>query len=647
MTERSGSFRIYLAAALLSAMALPALATFTTVGSPAGSEASHEGIFEGVYGGDFVGSGIDLGNGLWTVFSNGTVTATRVDDDGFVTLLDLYGGFAGSGDDDLWTDGTTTAVAEARFAGKSQEFGYDEGLGFVKLFDVSGSGFGVSGSGMVTFAAGAMWEWARADDSDAGLSNPHYSEESSNTDGLDHMVTYHVTGITGVPSTTNVWAVFFEDVSGTGSDRDFNDLMVQLSVVECVTDDDCDDGLTCTIDTCDTDTSVCVFTPVDCTAFDNACQIFSCDPNGAVGNCDIATDRTDCSQFDDACQTFSCDLNGVVGNCDTATDRTDCSQFDTACETFSCDLNGAEGNCDTSTPTVDCSANDTNCETFACDPNGATGNCDIATPTVDCSVNDNACQTFACDPVNGAVGNCDIATDRTDCSQFDDACQTFSCDLNGAVGNCDTATDRTDCSQFDTACETFSCDLNGAEGNCDTSTPTVDCSENDNACQTFACDPNGATGNCDIATDRTDCSQFDDACQTFSCDLNGEEGNCDVATDRTDCDAMNTHCEEYACDPGGAVGNCSAVTLRCGACCLPDGSCVHDVRPTECVGLGGDFINLGVLCLGDNDGDGHDDICPPPAVIPTVSEWGLIVMALLGLAMGTVMFGRRRHAVAS
>lgn len=54
--------------------------------------------------------------------------------------------------------------------------------------------------------------------------------------------------------------------------------------------------------------------------------------------------------------------------------------------------------------------------------------------------------------------------------------------------------------------------------------------------------------------------------------------------------------------------------------------------------MGGDFINVGAACLGD--GDAIDDVCPR-LVIPTVSEWGLIVTALLGLAMGTVVFGRR------
>lgn len=35
--------------------------------------------------------------------------------------------------------------------------------------------------------------------------------------------------------------------------------------------------------------------------------------------------------------------------------------------------------------------------------------------------------------------------------------------------------------------------------------------------------------------------------------------------------------------------------------------------------------------------------CPNCAAIPTVSEWGLVVMTLLALSVGTVLFGRRQR----
>jgi len=106
----------------------PALAGITQVRVPAPGEGSHEQIFEGIYGGDFVGSGTDLGYGLWTVFDNGTVRATRVDDFGLGTLLNMLTGLPGSGDDDTWMEtGRALATARARFARFPQEFGYDAG----------------------------------------------------------------------------------------------------------------------------------------------------------------------------------------------------------------------------------------------------------------------------------------------------------------------------------------------------------------------------------------------------------------------------------------------------------------------------------------------------------------------------------------
>ncbi|MGB2987740.1 MAG: hypothetical protein WBE26_17880, partial [Phycisphaerae bacterium] len=260
------------AAVFLAVSAVPAIAGYTEVHVPHVGEASHEEILEGIYGGDFVVGGVDLGNGLWTVFDNGTITATRMDDYGLATLLYILTGSPGSGDDDTWADGTAIVTAEARFALFPQEFGYDSGSGFVKLVDVLGSGFSVSGSGTVTFAPRVTWQWARANDSDAGLVNDHYSEETFNDDGLDHMVTYHVAGVPEVLPTSMVWLVFWEDLNGplgddsdpdnagSPSDRDFNDLVMEILVQECFVDEDCDDGDACTIDMCN-EYGICEYAP--------------------------------------------------------------------------------------------------------------------------------------------------------------------------------------------------------------------------------------------------------------------------------------------------------------------------------------------------------------------------------------------------
>jgi hypothetical protein len=236
----------------------------------------HQEILEGLYGGSFVGSGTALGHGLWTVFDNGAVTAVRMDDTGLGMPLDLAAGMPGEADDDIWTDGTVVTAARARFALFPQEFGYDLGSGFVKLAEVTGSGFSVTGSALVVFDAGAMWQWARTDDSDSGLTNAHYSDGPSNEDGLDHLVTYRILGVPGQPEAVPVWLILWEDLNGplgdvsdpdnqgVPADRDFNDLAIELVVVpECLSDEDCDDDDPCTEDTCDLVTGECVFTPIE------------------------------------------------------------------------------------------------------------------------------------------------------------------------------------------------------------------------------------------------------------------------------------------------------------------------------------------------------------------------------------------------
>jgi len=318
--RRRRSFDLYLTAFVL-AFGLPAYASYTELHMS--GEPDHQAVFDGIYGGTFVPTGAGLPNGYNTEYSNGTVTLTRVDDDGFVALLNMLLGSPGSGDDDVWNDGVTTAVAEARFAGNPQEFGYDTGAGYVKLFDVTGSGFAVTGSGMVTFGPGTTWEWSRVNDSDGGpLVTPHYSEETSNSDGLDHMVTYYATGVPGVPATSTVWVVCWEDLNGPmggGSDRDFNDLVVQMVVTECETAAQCDDDDACTLDNCTLD-GVCEHDAVTCPDNGDFCTDAACDPLGTEGNCaavvsaneGVACDDGDACNTGETCQSGACTGGAAV-----------------------------------------------------------------------------------------------------------------------------------------------------------------------------------------------------------------------------------------------------------------------------------------------------------------------------------------------
>jgi hypothetical protein len=79
-------------------------------------------------------------------------------------------------------------------------------------------------------------------------------------------------------------------------------------------------------------------------------------------------------------------------------------------------------------------------------------------------------------------------------------------------------------------------------------------------------------------------------------------------------------------------GSCKLV----GACCLPDNECQLGVSQDECIKLGGRYLGDGTTsCAHDAAGN----------CIPTVTEWGLVVMAVLVLTAGTVVVMRRRAMV--
>ena len=91
-----------------------------------------------------------------------------------------------------------------------------------------------------------------------------------------------------------------------------------------------------------------------------------------------------------------------------------------------------------------------------------------------------------------------------------------------------------------------------------------------------------------------------------------------------------------------------------GACCLDDGRCLpQDVE--NCLSTGGTPGPDGANCEGDVDADGIVDACDRcPGVddavfasecegaIPTTSQWGVVVLALLLLAGGKIYFNGRR-----
>lgn len=221
-----------LAAATLAAgfVGSAASAGLTPINSPGFAEPNHVGLLNGIYGGSFGPAWASPGA---SSYSNGTITATRIDDFGVGGNLNLVFGGPGSADDQTWTDGIATTSAQARFSARPQEFGYDLGAvgGYTKLFDVTGSGFDVTGAAAVAFSPGAIWAWVRVSDSDAGsVQNPRWSKNSLNADGMDHMITYQITGL---KTQETVWLLFFEDTLAGGKvdDFDYNDLVIEVRAI--------------------------------------------------------------------------------------------------------------------------------------------------------------------------------------------------------------------------------------------------------------------------------------------------------------------------------------------------------------------------------------------------------------------------------
>jgi len=217
---------------MLTVFSASANAAYTTVYSPYGSEAYMTDILDNTYGsldGNFNNHHVQ-GAALYTSTTSNAITATRIDDTtgdgGQGDNLNLVFAIPGLPiTDQVWTDGIANMTAKARFAAYSQEFGYDLGTGdgYQKIFDVTGSGYGASGSGTFSFPVGSTWKWVRD-----GKGNRWYSDPADNPDTLDHMVTYQIGGL-GDGVTT--WLVFWEDLRGPrgcGSDRDFNDLVVEI-----------------------------------------------------------------------------------------------------------------------------------------------------------------------------------------------------------------------------------------------------------------------------------------------------------------------------------------------------------------------------------------------------------------------------------
>lgn len=187
-----------------------------------GDEPSHATILGNIYGGTFLGTGDDLGYGLSTVFSNGTVSALRVYDiDGPGETIHIFTG-SQLNVDQIWTDGIAHVTAQAKYAANTQSFGWNGGgLGtdnYIELLTHDDVTLGT----VVPIVIAGNFLWGTKPNGDEW-----WSKNSLNVDTLDHLVTYKIEGL---QTNWTVWLLFWEDLgySPPSSDRDFNDFVIEV-----------------------------------------------------------------------------------------------------------------------------------------------------------------------------------------------------------------------------------------------------------------------------------------------------------------------------------------------------------------------------------------------------------------------------------
>ena len=194
---KASIFALTLTGAAAAFVATPATAASTALTGPNGAKVTHQYIFNRLYGGGFNASGLD--------FSNGSITATRIDDSA----------------DQTFSFTSFSATAKGRFAQYDQQFGVIGSDGqYQELFDVQGRKANVTGSVENVQIAG---DFLFARNGRGGLVT---SDPILNRYQEDAMVTYLIEGLAGVEGTTLL--VLFEDVRGFGSSRDFTDLIVEV-----------------------------------------------------------------------------------------------------------------------------------------------------------------------------------------------------------------------------------------------------------------------------------------------------------------------------------------------------------------------------------------------------------------------------------
>jgi hypothetical protein len=193
------------AAAVLAAVggATPAHAGLTPLSAtPYPTEQGQAQIFANTYGGTFVANG--------SGFTNGSVTATRVDDQRDVA----------------WTGGKLSLTPVAAFSGSNQALGLMAGTSggsYQSLFSVNQFGYLSGASSTQLDLTGQTFRFAL----DNGATNLRTTSLASDNGSGDQLVTYKIDGVGN--KGTSTYMLFWEDAPLAVSDRDYNDLVVKAT----------------------------------------------------------------------------------------------------------------------------------------------------------------------------------------------------------------------------------------------------------------------------------------------------------------------------------------------------------------------------------------------------------------------------------
>ncbi|MGB2988159.1 MAG: choice-of-anchor L domain-containing protein, partial [Phycisphaerae bacterium] len=185
------------------------------------------------------------------------------------------------------------------------------------------------------------------------------------------------------------------------------------------------------------------------------------------------------------------------------------------------------------------------------------------------------------------------------------------------------------------ACSTAGGTYAGDGTNC---TPTEACCLADETCQDlmpFCCSvaggtPQGEGTYCAQSEPEIDCTIYGACCVDDVCVPVADESECGAMSGEYQGDG--TACPAACLEKPDLLGCC------CSEPCSEPGNCWDDYTRPMC-----DYLGTGWTWYG-----GHTciEVCVDNVCIPTVTEWGLVVMTLLVLSAGTVVIFRRRAMMA-